>query len=52
MGGARREVRVGADFGRKLARQRFDTQDALALRPELFVKDDAVQFLPSLVERL
>ena len=43
---------VGADFGRKLARQRLDAGDALALRAELLVKDDAFELAQALVERL
>ena len=49
---ARRKSGIGADLRRKLARQRFDALDALALRPELLVKDDVVEFLQPLVERL
>ena len=42
--GARRLVRIGADERRQLARQRLDAFDALALRAELFMKDDFVEF--------
>ncbi len=49
---ARRKLSVRADLRRKLARQRLDALDPLALRPELLVKDDEVKFLQPLVERL
>ena len=49
---ARRKLRVGADLWRKLLRQRLDARDPLALRAELLVKHDLVEFLQPLVERL
>ena len=52
MSRARSKFGVGADLRRKLARQRLDARDPLALRAELLVKDDAVEFLEALVERL
>ena len=49
---ARRKRDIRADLWRKLARQRLDPRDALALRAELLVEDDAVELLQPLVERL
>src|ERR1700722_6603817 len=49
---ARGALRIGANLWRKFARQRLDAPNPLALRSELLMKDDAVEFLQALVERL
>ena len=51
---ARRELDVGADLWRDLARESLDPVDAFGLRAELLVEDDAerVELRQALVERL
>ena len=52
MGRAGCMLGIRANSRRQFARQRFDSRYALALRAELLVKDDSVEFFQALVQRL